>query len=233
MNKKIIIVVISCLFFAGTVVFAQNKHIKDTTLGTTVRVVKEIIYIPSNGKEITQKAPGQALFVEDKVQTGKGCLAIVRFLDKSTLVVQENSLLKIFGTKSGSGKNAGIKSNTIVNEGKAFFKVEKQNSNGDFKFTTPTMVASIRGTEGLISAISDTASTLAVTEGLVYVEAVGGSKESGNIPAGKTATVNKSGKLTTSTISNEMKLEIEKAQDTDIKKMIIKTTKGDFIIEYK
>jgi len=234
-KNAIFTTIILALFFVTADLFPQQKGDKKEVLGSTIKIIKEVKYIPAGtNKEILQKQPGKALYAEDKVETGKNSISLVKFLDGTILTVQENSLLRIFGKVNKQANAKGIKANTVVDHGSAYFKVEKQKSNSEFKFTTPTMVASIRGTEGYIKVDNDTVSSLALVEGTVTIESVGGKKETGTVTAGKFATVNSNGEFHLyEEIPPDLKKEMKSAQTTDIKKLRISTDNGDIIIKYK
>jgi len=86
---------------------------------------------------------GYVLFDGDFVRTGSnGALIIVYLDDKSLLKVRSNSDMEIRGTRSGVGLSKKV--NMITGTLKA--DVSKQRK-GDFVITTPTSVASVKGTK--------------------------------------------------------------------------------------
>ena len=106
---------------------------------------------------------GELLSSGDRLRTGSGkSLAIIKFKDKSFLRMHENSELTL-STDAGSG---AFQKDVSVIKGVMGFQVEKQRNGDRFRFTSPTSVASIRGTRGLFVS-SSAADTLIVSEGLV------------------------------------------------------------------
>lgn len=112
--------------------------------------------------EWTKALKGEQLSNGDQVKTGKQSLAIVKFLDNSILRVREQSLL----TVSGEGSRGSLVKTILLNEGAFGFDIKKQKQNEQFRLTSPTSVASIRGTKGKWSGGAGT-DTLIVGEGLV------------------------------------------------------------------
>jgi hypothetical protein len=229
---KSILTIICAVILLQNISLSQDKaKAKENAVGYIDKIIKEILY-SRNGKDWEkQTKKGQALTPSNEIKTEKDCFAIVKFTDNSVLRIRENSYLKIYADAAGEGRNKGIKKNAYIDKGSAGFKVEKQKNNNEFKFTTPTMVASIRGTEGLVKIESDTLSILAVEKGLVFVEGSGGKKQNGNVPGGSYAQVNASGEVLIKDIDQNIQKEIDKAKE--IKQLIIKTDKGDLIIDYK
>lgn len=120
---------------------------------------------------------GDQLNAGDQVRTGKSGLAIVRFLDKSIVRVREQSLVTVNGD-AGSGKYTKV---VDIHDGAVGFDIRKQ-VNEQFRFTSPTSVASIRGTQGLMTDFQNN-DTLVVVVGLVNLKNIPGNKDL-DIPAG-------------------------------------------------
>jgi len=121
------------------------------TIGQIIKVVQEVYKGDAKAKG------GEPLVSGDDVKTGTKSLAIVKFLDGSIVRVREKSKLTI-------NQESGTKS-VNLKEGGFGFDIQKQ-KNQKFVFTSPTSVASIRGTTGKLST-DGTDDTLVVTEGLV------------------------------------------------------------------
>ena len=93
----------------------------------------------------TKAVKGDPLASGDQVQTGVKSLAVVKFIDNSIVRVREQSELTI----NGESKSARLLSKEINMKKGAFgFDIKKQKQNEQFRFTSPTSVASIRGTTG-------------------------------------------------------------------------------------
>ena len=104
---------------------------------------------------------GESLISGDEVRTGKKSLAIIKFLDNSILRVREQSSLKV--------NSEGTARTVEIENGGLGFDIQKQKQNEQFKFTSPTSVASIRGTKGKISHAGN-GDILIVTEGTVNLK---------------------------------------------------------------
>lgn len=140
---------------------------------------------------------GENLTSGDQVKTGKQSLAIVKFLDNSILRVREQSLL----TVSGDGAR-GSEVKTIQLNGGAFgFDVKKQKQNEQFRLTSPTSVASIRGTKGKWCGGNGN-DTLVVGEGLVNLKNSVSAKDV-DVPAGFIGFSNQDGTLSTRQATKE------------------------------
>lgn len=109
----------------------------------------------------TNASKGLSLLSGDRVQTGKRSLAVVKFLDNSIVRVRELSQLTLVTEKGGTG----VMRTVSLQRGGYGFEVKKQQDD-QFRLTTPTSVASIRGTKGKFSG-GQGSDTLIVTEGLV------------------------------------------------------------------
>ena len=120
---------------------------------------------------------GDQLNPGDQVRTGKTGLAILRFLDKSIVRVREQSVVTLNGDPS-SGTYAKV---VDLHDGGVGFDIRKQ-VNEQFRFTSPTSVASIRGTQGLFTGYQNN-DTLVVVVGLVNLKNLPGNKNI-DVPAG-------------------------------------------------
>jgi hypothetical protein len=133
--------------------------------GATVGLISKVIQDVTHKQVDTdwQKAKkGEPLVAGDRVKTGEKSIAILKFLDNSLVRVRELSELSVNGKLEG---NAFLKSVDLQN-GVVGFSIQKQRPQEEFRFTSPTSVASIRGTGGLFSA-SDSSDVLTVIEGTV------------------------------------------------------------------
>lgn len=105
---------------------------------------------------------GETLSSGDRVRTGDKSLAIIKFKDGSLVSVRERSELTVTGST-----NAGAFSKSVdIQNGVVGFSIQKQKPAEEFRFTSPTSVASIRGTGGVLT-ISPLGDTLTVTDGTV------------------------------------------------------------------
>jgi hypothetical protein len=117
-----------------------------TMAAETIAVVLKIkgkvsITRGTQAQSITLKR-GSRLEDGDKLKTEKNSYAAVRFIDDASLLrVRANSICTIKGKKD---KNQVIK-NVVLEVGTILAKVTKQR--GKFEISTPTSVASVKGTE--------------------------------------------------------------------------------------
>ncbi len=110
----------------------------------------------SKAKAATPLVPG------DIVRTQENSFAIIKFLENSVLRVQEKSEVTI----SGVIAKGEFSKNVYLERGEVGFQVKKR-PNEKFEFSTPTSVASIRGTGGLLIAGQDSNDVLILGNGIV------------------------------------------------------------------
>ncbi len=235
MKTRIIFLMFAILFSGAGIAQEKGTKTKNSSVGSFQKIIKDVFYIDisKNTFKLSKKDLGKFLFNGDEIKTEESSIAVVKFTDGSALTVQPNSLITIHGKAENKGEKSTMEATTIVKKGSTYFNVKKQDSKSDFKFTTPTMVASIRGTAGLVKADNDSVNTFTVEEGLVYVEALKGTLENGNVAAGKTATVYADGKVVINDTEPETKRELERAKVSSEKHIIIKAANGDAKIYYK
>jgi len=161
---------------------------------STVALITKTIQIVDRkpGEEAWVKAqPSDMLSSGDGVRTGQRSLAIVKFIDNSIVRVRPQSEVTIIGESSAPGT---LSKNVRLMRGAFGFDVRKQHSNEQFQLTSPTSVASIRGTKGKLSG-SGGQDTLIVTEGSVNFKNLP-SNQSLDIPAGYIGISTQDGNLT-------------------------------------
>lgn len=112
--------------------------------------------------EWTKAKAATPLFSGDVVRTHENSFAIVKFLENSVLRVQEKSQVTI----SGEIARGEFSKNVHLQQGEVGFQVKKR-PNEKFEFSTPTSVASIRGTGGLLIAGQDSNDVLILGNGIV------------------------------------------------------------------
>jgi hypothetical protein len=133
----------------------------ENTVGLISKVIQDVS-LKQVDKEWQKAQKGEPLASGDRVKTGERSIAIIKFLDNSLVRVRELSELAISGTLTGG---AFLKSVDLQN-GVVGFSIQKQRPQEEFRFSSPTSVASIRGTAGLFSS-SEISDTLTVIEGIV------------------------------------------------------------------
>lgn len=219
--KLILALLCTSLLSAG-----ENPQPGDSPVAIVMKTIKEVSLKKGSASWSDAKA-GIPLATNDEIKTGDKSLALIKFTDNSILRVRENSTLKIYADK----KQGDLSKNTYIDKGKVGFNVSKQ-QNEEFKFTTPTMVASIRGTGGYFDVGEDGNTLLVCTEGEIEIQATQGLKQTGTINGGSFAQVNTGGNLSTGNNTQQMNNENQSIKKQNIKRLIIKTNAGDLIIEY-
>ncbi len=131
---------------------------------STIAIVSKVVQ--DVGKKVgstdwTKAAKGDALGSGDLIRTGDKSFAIVKFKDNSIVRVREKSELKLEGDVKGTAFSKSIE----LNRGVIGFEIQKQ-ENEQFTFTSPTSVASIRGTKGAFGS-GDEGDELIVVQGMV------------------------------------------------------------------
>jgi hypothetical protein len=190
MNRTILST-LALLFSVSLAAANTNKTKSSESNRTPVADVAIVIKTVKDVQAKTGNAPfkpaqrGQNLNSGDAVKTGEKSFSILRFVDGSVIRVQENSEIKVRGEKS-DGK---MEKTVDINFGKLGFNV-KQKPGEQFRFTSPTSVASIKGTTGAYISDSD-GSSLTIVEGRGELETKDGKKFT--VGAGETAFVNANG----------------------------------------
>jgi hypothetical protein len=131
-------------------------------IGVVSKTILEVTLKPS-GKTWAKANKGDALSSGDMIKTGDKSFAIIKFNDNSMVRIRERSELTVTGTL----KDKAFSKSVDVDRGVVGFSVKPQQTNEEFRFTSPTSVASIRGTGGMFAA-HDTTDTLTVLEGTVH-----------------------------------------------------------------
>ncbi len=219
-----IILLISFIFSSGTLM-AGDKPKADSPVAVLMKVVKEVTLKKEN-KDWTEAKTGVPLLTNDEIKTGPKSLAMIKFTDNSIVRVRENSNLKIYADK----KNQALSKNVYMDKGKLGAEISKQ-ENDEFKFSTPTMVASIRGTTIAIET-DDTSTTLVCNTGEVGIEATQGLKENATINGGQYANINSNGQIITGNNGTQQNNLYNSTTSVNTRKLKIVTNQGTIIIEY-
>jgi hypothetical protein len=166
----------SCMLVAVT---AAPALAGDSSAVALVTKTIQIVSKKTPATDWSKAAKGDPLSSGAQVQTGVKSLAVVKFIDNSIVRVREQSELTI----SGESSSPRLLSKEVrMSQGVLGFDVKKQKQNEQFRFTSPTSVASIRGTKGKRSCGAN-GDTLLTLEGLVNLRNSVSNKEL-DIPAG-------------------------------------------------
>lgn len=123
------------------------------------------------------------------VRTGERSLAVLKLKDNSLLRLREKSQLTLTGTTVNDAFQKGVS----VDGGVVGFAIQRQRAGEEFRFTTPTSVASIRGTDGLFARF-DSADVFTILTGLGRITNLN-SLSAADVPAGFTAISRQDGHL--------------------------------------
>jgi len=129
-------------------------------VGLLSKVILDVTW-KAEGVDWETAKRGQALSSGDMVRTGTRSLAVVKFKDNSLIRVRELTELTVTGTL----KQQKFSKSVNLQSGGVGFTISDQQAGEEFRFTSPTSVASIRGTGGLFTIGRE--DTLTVVDGLV------------------------------------------------------------------
>jgi hypothetical protein len=171
---------ILALALAGaTLLFAvPQARAQNPVIGLISKVIQDVTRRVS-GQEWEKATRGQTLASGDMVKTGAKSFAVLKLKDNSLLRLREESEVVVTGTLRGKEFSKSIQ----VRQGVVGFNIKKQGPDEQFRFSSPTSVASVKGTAGVLRV--NGADTLTVVEGLVSLTN-SLSNTSVDVPAGYT-----------------------------------------------
>jgi len=190
-------------------------------LAMILKVIPEVTKQSHSATDWAIASKGDPLTTGDKVRTDKNSLALIKFMDRSIVRLREQSVLTV-DTSTVEGKFTKF---IKLWKGGFGFEFRKQKDE-QFRLTSPTAVASIRGTRGMLSG-GDGSDTLIVTEGTVRfgnnvsnreVDVAAGnigiSSQDGTISSRRATTkeLAEADRLATGGTLNELKLELRDKQ---------------------
>jgi len=220
-----IISIFSFLLFTAFHPFPNNPA------GYNAAIVLKVIQDVKHKKPTTewlQTKPATQLETADQLKTGDKSIAVIRFVDGSSLRVRENTTITIFADK----KDRGLIKNTKIDVGKMRFDVEKQQDEDEFIITTPTAVATIRGTSGFVNVDENGQTLLVVETGVVDVRSLVGAQQVGTVEAGNSSFISKDGTVQIKPSTEQEKNETRNTLRTNEKYLQIQTPQGTFRIYY-
>jgi hypothetical protein len=192
---------------AGIILLAQTAAALPPAAGPVALLSKVVLDVSrkEEGKNWQNAKKGETLASGDKVKTGEKSVAIIKFKDNSLVRVRELTELTVSGSMSGSAFSKSVE----MKSGVVGFNIRKQQAGEEFRFSSPTSVASIRGTGGSFSsAIS--ADTLIVTAGVIEFTNTSSSRKV-DVPAGYTGISKPDGSIATRLSTAEEKASAEQA----------------------
>ena len=226
-RKLFYTVVILAGIIAVGALWAYNKP-ADTPVALIKKVVQDVTYKKADMEDWEDAKVGIPLNDGEEVKTGFRSLALVLFTDGSGILrVRENSILHIYGEK----QEKSLDKNTFIEQGKVGFEVSKQDEDEEFKFTTPTVVASIRGTEGLIY-VTTGATNFYLHRGSAFLQATMGSQQSGTIGANQVVTIDSTGNMNIIEATQQNMDDFTQSLQVETEKVKIETDTHKLEIEY-
>ncbi len=231
------------LTFVSSSVFGaielEPKRKAANEVAIMLRAIKKVDY-KSGKSDWTKAKRGLRLKSGDGVKTGDRSTSIIRFLDGSIVRVKPKSEIEIQGAKDK--KSRRMEKTVHVNFGKLGFKV-KRRPGETFRFSSPTAVASIKGTDGDFmsdfqkSVLKIFKSSLKGDKAAAFFEALKGDKKGVEVYVGEMVTITNDGKITKEKIDPEelkKRLEEEKGEKSDDSLIIkFKTNEGVKEVEVK
>ena len=188
---KAVVLGLSVTLVAGLLLPAWEAYPQaapDRAIALVSKTILDVTRRPS-AAEWVKAQRGDILDAGDMVRTGDRSIAVVKLKDNSLLRLQEKSLLTLTGTSSRGMFQKGVN----VEGGFIGFNIRKQKPGEEFRFTSPTSVASIRGTEGIF-VLSDSGDVFTILTGLGRITNMI-SMTSVDVPAGYTVLSDPSGRL--------------------------------------
>jgi len=171
------IVVLTAMLLLQTA-FAANP------VAVVIRAKGKVLMIKQDKKQVSVK-PGTRIYSGSKIVTKTKSFAAIKFIDDGSLVrVRQNSSCKVEGKKE---KNSFFK-NIFLEVGTIFSKITRQK--GSFRVTTPTSVASVKGTAFWSKQKFKGATTYFGEEGIVEIENKKGVARLGAGETGIVASIN-------------------------------------------
>ncbi len=222
--KKILFVLLVAYSFSS--LLAQEKN--NTPVALIKKIVKDVSYKQLEKDDWETAKTGTPLKNGEQIKTGFKSLALVLFTDGTGLLrVRENSTMYIYGERKGKKLNK----NTFIEKGVIGFDVNKQEAE-EFKFTTPTAVAAIRGTAGYLEVGLDSSTTVVCDHGKIEVHSLVGDKRQFFVEGGFALSIGADGKASKGAMSSRQKGKFDKTKKTKIKKIFIEIAEGTIELEF-
>jgi hypothetical protein len=178
-HARINTVVLSALLGTAVLVLpCRQARAQNPVIGLISKVIQDVTRRVT-GQEWEKALRGQTLASGDMVRTGQKSYAILKLKDNSLLRLREESEVIVTGTLRGKDFSKSIQ----VRQGVVGFNIKPQAPNEQFRFSSPTSVASVKGTGGVLRV--NGSDTLTVVEGLVSLTNTV-SSASVDVPAGFT-----------------------------------------------
>lgn len=221
------------ILMALTLLLPAAAFGQSAPIGLLSKVINEVTRkdVNADWKKATK---GDLVSTGNRIRTGVRSFALIKFNDNTMVRVREESEVTLAGARTADAFSKSVD----LTSGAVGFKVQRQRSGEEFRFTSPTSVASVRGTEGFF-ATSLTGDTLTVLKGLVGLLNLT-SQSSVNIGEGFTGISNPDGSVTSREATREERRKAADALRTGDQPRQLKLQlrspdgeKQELIIDYK
>lgn len=202
MNRNTILIRVLTLCTGALMLWTCGKQAEQKSFITMMVGKVEIVRAGASTEAVLR----QEILENDRIVTSEGAFAVIQLGNDKLVRVQESTSVNIRTFKDPA--NAEY----FVEKGKVLSKVQKLSSGQSFKIKTPTMVASVRGTEFSVQYDSGR-SVIAVKEGAVGM-ADNSNKDLGTVAAGNMALAEE--KVEVKPIEKIELLDLEKISVTPI-----------------
>ena len=161
MNVNLINRALLIMLFFISFVFSANAKVV-----AAISTMKGLVMVkPAGSRKYIPAYKGQMLKNGEWLKTSDGVFVAIVFLDGSNIKIQQQTEVKITSYRMTAKE---LKTNLDMSKGQAWSDVAEQGSGGEFKITTPTAVASVKGTEFDLEYDSENdETTLIVVEGQI------------------------------------------------------------------
>lgn len=201
--RTLFILLLVCMISPIGIAVSAPAYDPDKPVALIYKPVGSVEYL-KEGKTWTKATPATPLLSGDQVRTGPKSFVVIKFIENSILRLQENSQITIRAELTASKE---FSKNVNLERGELTFDVKKR-ENEKFEFSTPTSVASIRGTQGMLIDGADSTDVLILGAGIVlFTNNI--SNQFVNVTPGQTAYSYANGKI-----------EIKKATPEQLQKLL-------------
>ena len=146
-------------FLISSILFPSSK----VAIAIKTKGDVSVIYKGLNSAQVLK--PGSPLSHQDKIKTGKnGFIALMYLDDKTVVKMLGNSDLTIMGDRSGNKINKSLD----IKYGRIAANVKPQKGK-EFRISTPTSVASVKGTEFASQSDPSSGDSFTLIEGYIQV----------------------------------------------------------------
>ena len=130
------------IFFIICFSFAFSANAKVVAAISTLKGL--VMVKPVGSRKYIPAYKGQMLKNGEWLKTKDGVFVAIVFLDGSNIKIQQQTEVKISSYRMTAKE---LKTNLVMSKGQAWSNVADQGPGGEFTITTPTAVASVKGTE--------------------------------------------------------------------------------------